>query len=379
MALTDYERYQLEWMIHHGHSLTELIEDMSELSYDLPDAEVGALFDAWEADRGFGGEVFASESEWRSAEGAKQDADQLSVLDRRVDSAIRERVFVELGSRLGFGYDATRDVEERPRFKDRLVVLDTRAGWDGQTDALLYDPGAPKDLTPFIIATGFDAESVSWRSGSYRNDLMDALCEFRGTINPKWAISGCTPDDVMELHGDSCRIDLDAAEQIAREVNERLSNVDELFSDDLADCVEEWVEKGVIARVATENTPEWFAAIAKALGAQIVTPDSIMTLVENRDGPEARDHFGVFVAVEPSGLFTVCDNTTGDCFVETFETIWGAEAYLRGADAQRAYEIDREAAANLAAHDPSAVARSASDVARAAGPEAGTTRRSVCQ
>ena len=56
--LTDYERYQLEWMIDHGHSLDEL---MAELTYYQNDLEatrgvnltVSDVFDAWTSDRGF--------------------------------------------------------------------------------------------------------------------------------------------------------------------------------------------------------------------------------------------------------------------------------------------------------------------------------------
>lgn len=56
--LTDYERYQLEWMIEHGHSLDEL---MAELTYYQNDLEatrgvnltVSDVFDAWVSDLGF--------------------------------------------------------------------------------------------------------------------------------------------------------------------------------------------------------------------------------------------------------------------------------------------------------------------------------------
>lgn len=56
--LTDYERHQLEWMIEHGHSLDEL---MAELTYYQNDLEatrgvnltVSDVFDAWTSDRGF--------------------------------------------------------------------------------------------------------------------------------------------------------------------------------------------------------------------------------------------------------------------------------------------------------------------------------------
>ena len=33
--MTDYERYQLEWMIAHGHSLGELISELTSLQTTL--------------------------------------------------------------------------------------------------------------------------------------------------------------------------------------------------------------------------------------------------------------------------------------------------------------------------------------------------------
>lgn len=432
MALSDYEHYQLEWMIEHGHGLTELVEDMSELSYDMPNAEVGTLFDVWEADHGFDGEIYASEAEWREADRGGHDPFQQTVRDWYVstfptdelgpdikagltfkdaldavslgsgfydamgvgDSIARERIFAELGKRFGIDYDAIFDAwlnkspverpanteEERASFKDRLVVLDTRPGWDGQTDALVYDPGAPKDLTPFIIATGFDAESRSWRSGSYRNDLMGALCEFRRTINPEWAISGCTPDDVTELYGDYCHFEPEDASEVAHTVNEWMSNYDDLYSDEIDACIGEWLSDGkLVTANARKNTPKAFADCAAQHGATFVSVEDIKALIEEHDDPEAHKTYGMFAAVEPSGGFTVCDNTNGECWVESFETVAGAEAFMRSADAERAYEIDRKAVSRSVSCDPAAVAQSACEVARSADPVAEAVRRSVHQ
>lgn len=69
--MTDYERYQLEWMIDHGHSLGELMNELTGMQLDYDDAPsdngetVAELFKAWESDIGFGGEVYACEAEWR--------------------------------------------------------------------------------------------------------------------------------------------------------------------------------------------------------------------------------------------------------------------------------------------------------------------------
>lgn len=62
--LTDYERYQLEWMIEHGHSLKEFVQGL-----DLVDRDgIDSLEDAyaiWENDYGFTGEVFSNEREFK--------------------------------------------------------------------------------------------------------------------------------------------------------------------------------------------------------------------------------------------------------------------------------------------------------------------------
>lgn len=74
--MTDYERYQLEWMIDHGHSLGELMTELTNLQNELEmtpgvNLTVADVFVTWDEDHGFGGEVWASEAEWRDAEGTK--------------------------------------------------------------------------------------------------------------------------------------------------------------------------------------------------------------------------------------------------------------------------------------------------------------------
>ena len=107
----------------------------------------------------------------------------------------------------------------RLTFKDRLVVLDTRPGFDGQTDALLYDPGASKDLTPFIIAQGFNAETKGWSSGTYIHDLVQAVSRFRELPDPEWAVAGLTPKQVIDAWGTEFQISDQDATDIARAAN----------------------------------------------------------------------------------------------------------------------------------------------------------------
>lgn len=56
--LTEAERYQLEWMIEHGHSLDELMEKLTNYQNDLESVPgvnltVSDVFDSWTSNRGF--------------------------------------------------------------------------------------------------------------------------------------------------------------------------------------------------------------------------------------------------------------------------------------------------------------------------------------
>lgn len=61
--LTDYERYQLEWMIEHGHSLKEFVQVLDLVDLDGIDGLEDA-YAIWEQDYGFGGEIFSNEREF---------------------------------------------------------------------------------------------------------------------------------------------------------------------------------------------------------------------------------------------------------------------------------------------------------------------------
>ena len=57
--MTDYERYQLEWMIDHGHSLGELMTELTNLQNELEmtpgvNLTVADVFVTWDEDHGFG-------------------------------------------------------------------------------------------------------------------------------------------------------------------------------------------------------------------------------------------------------------------------------------------------------------------------------------
>ena len=59
-----HEMYKLWWMVEHGHTLTELMQELKEVQYFDPDdtcqisTPVDELFLQWEEEYGFGGELW---------------------------------------------------------------------------------------------------------------------------------------------------------------------------------------------------------------------------------------------------------------------------------------------------------------------------------
>ena len=58
--------------------------------------------------------------------------------------------------------------------KESLYVIETRVE-NGKVVALLQQKGAP---SPYIIAHGFNEETMDWSYGSYYGRLVDACMEF---------------------------------------------------------------------------------------------------------------------------------------------------------------------------------------------------------
>lgn len=64
--MSEYERYRLQWMLDHDHSLTELIRELNDYQNEADDMEltVQDVFNEWERDTGFGGELWVCEEEF---------------------------------------------------------------------------------------------------------------------------------------------------------------------------------------------------------------------------------------------------------------------------------------------------------------------------
>lgn len=66
----EYERYRLNWMIEHGHTLPQLIRQLNRLQEECePGTSVEELWDMWEEEYGFDGELWACYEEWKQYEG----------------------------------------------------------------------------------------------------------------------------------------------------------------------------------------------------------------------------------------------------------------------------------------------------------------------
>lgn len=87
--MSDYEKFQLQWMIDREHSLRELMEELQSLQYEDPEdsdrisTPITELFAEWEAERGFGSEIWPCEAEYESHEKVERYLDELYELVER--------------------------------------------------------------------------------------------------------------------------------------------------------------------------------------------------------------------------------------------------------------------------------------------------------
>ena len=59
--LSDYEKFQYQWLIDHGYSLTDLIKALDEYK---PTMDLLNVFDDWEYEHGFDGQLYPSAGEY---------------------------------------------------------------------------------------------------------------------------------------------------------------------------------------------------------------------------------------------------------------------------------------------------------------------------
>ena len=72
--MTAYQKYQLQWMIDHGYSLDDLIQELTSMQYDDPEdsdrisTPISGLYGEWVMDVGLGSEIWVCKGEWEMSE-----------------------------------------------------------------------------------------------------------------------------------------------------------------------------------------------------------------------------------------------------------------------------------------------------------------------
>lgn len=70
-TMTNYEKYQLQWMIDYNHSLNELIQELEDyINQDLTNVKINLtkVFDEWETEVGFNSKIYVCEEEYNDTE-----------------------------------------------------------------------------------------------------------------------------------------------------------------------------------------------------------------------------------------------------------------------------------------------------------------------
>lgn len=65
--MDEYERYKLLWMLAHGYSLRDLMDQLFWLQ-DKDSEDIRDVFYDWQCECGFGGEIWACREEWKRCE-----------------------------------------------------------------------------------------------------------------------------------------------------------------------------------------------------------------------------------------------------------------------------------------------------------------------
>lgn len=66
--MTNYQKYQLQWMIDHDHSIQELVRELDSAREDFhPQESLMEVFDEWEMNTGFMGQIWVCEEEWEDS------------------------------------------------------------------------------------------------------------------------------------------------------------------------------------------------------------------------------------------------------------------------------------------------------------------------
>lgn len=139
---TDYDRYQLEWMLEHQHSLDELIRGLDIVEH-AGSGEVERAYDTWQRDVGFDG-TFPSETDWRKSTALTPECFQAAIA-----SALRERGFAVKDDELG--RFVITEVSRDPAARHRHIVY--AGSEDDELNIKLWDARTWLDAFKSLLAT----------------------------------------------------------------------------------------------------------------------------------------------------------------------------------------------------------------------------------
>ena len=63
-----YERFKLEWMLAHGYTLKDLIDELEQLRKESPELSLESIFHDWEFEYGFNTEIWPCFEEFLDCE-----------------------------------------------------------------------------------------------------------------------------------------------------------------------------------------------------------------------------------------------------------------------------------------------------------------------
>jgi len=63
-----YEKFKLQWMINHGYTLTDLINELEKMRHEEDDMALQTLFADWEYGFGFSSEIWPCFEEYLECE-----------------------------------------------------------------------------------------------------------------------------------------------------------------------------------------------------------------------------------------------------------------------------------------------------------------------
>lgn len=224
--LTDYERYQLEWMIDHGHSLKEFVQGLDLVDRDGIDS-LEEAYTIWENDYGFGGEVFSNEREFKEedlpAMNIEMVADTTEMPAKAVE-LIKSLYVVEGAMAQDHGIDYLFDNIEilTASVRDMLNREAERGQWEGQykslidkceemrgdedwdcrdTDALV--DGFARDIEREADATfevaRIEGELAMHNAAYYNPETGDLIVSYlRDYVDPTVEVFSYTPDELLD-------------------------------------------------------------------------------------------------------------------------------------------------------------------------------------